>query len=139
MSFDKTAVTPTVTTNGAHHPAGPVPAAAYRNKTWREAEGQKETAVRLDYLPAPLAFPETFPEPISYDPARKLLKYRGLMFSGSYTYLRKLSTDPAYLAALDQLFIGTSCPASGAGRWLLVVAGVIVVALGVFGAVWFLR
>src|SRR5262249_27098270 len=62
--------------------------------------------------------------PIRYDPARKLLKYRGLMFSSSYRYLRGLSTNPAYLAAPDQLFVGTSQAASGRGRGGLGAAAV---------------
>lgn len=112
---------------------------AFRNKTWGEAEGQKETVASLDRLPAELKFPESFPEPITYDSGRKQLKYRGLMFSGSYTYLRKLSNDPAYLTALDQLFIGTSTANAPGGRWTVVIAAVVAVALAVFGAWWYVR
>jgi hypothetical protein len=74
-----------------------------RNKTWREAAGQPETAVQLPTLPAGVDFREGFPEPIAYDALRQALVYRGLMTHESYSYLRLLSGDPAYLAALDQL------------------------------------
>jgi hypothetical protein len=111
----------------------------YRNKTWGEAEGLKETSVLLERLPSELRFPEDFPEPITYDAVRKQLKYRGLMFSGSYAYLRKLSNDPAYLTALDQLFIGTSTTNAPGGRWTLAIVAVVTAALAVFGAWWYLR
>src|SRR5438128_1455530 len=78
-------------------------ASPHRHKTWQEAAGQRETAARLERLPDGLDFPEGFPEPIAYDALRQLLVYRGLMTHDSYAYLRLLSVDPAYLAALDQL------------------------------------
>lgn len=136
MSFEKALTTSTIRKNGTTVPPEPV---ACRNKTWRDAEGQKETVVRLERLPPGLVLPDNFPEPLTYDPARKLLRYRGLMFSGSYSYLRKLSGDPAYLTALDQLFIGTSCPASKVGRWTLLAAGIVAAALAVFASWWLLR
>ena len=136
MSLDKVDVASTRHANGKSPSQPGQPAEAYRNKTWTDSEGQKETSVRLDRLPPNLNFPESFPEPITYDSGRKLLKYRGLMFSGSYAYLRKLSTDPVYLAALDQLFIGTATTVSHSGRWFLMVAAVAAVALAVFGVWW---
>jgi hypothetical protein len=139
VAADKIVVTAVSQPNGSAKSPPEKPVAGYRNKTWREAEGQREATVRLDRLPANLNFPESFPEPITYDPARKVLKYRGLMFSGSYAYLRKLSADPAYLAALDQLFIATSCPGSKMGRWVVVLGAVVAVALAVFAIVWSLR
>src|SRR5687767_6224381 len=72
----------------------------WRNKTWGQAEGLKETAARLDRLPPGVGFAATFPEPIAYDEARKLLVYRGFMCQGSFNYLRQFSNDPDYLAAL---------------------------------------
>jgi hypothetical protein len=78
-------------------------ASPHRRKTWQEAAGQQETAVRLEQLPPGIDFPEGFPEPIAYDAARQLLIYRGLMTHDSYAYLRLLSADRAYLAAVDQL------------------------------------
>ena len=84
-------------------PLSPRRASAPRYKTWPEAAGQRETAAKLERLPPGLDFPEGFPEPIAYDALRQLLVYRGLMTHDSYSYLRLLSIDPAYLAALDHL------------------------------------
>src|SRR5438105_2318737 len=81
-------------------PRIPKRAAPPRDKPWRQAAGQPETAAKLERLPAGLEFPDVFPEPIAYDPRRQLLIYRGLMTHDSYAYLRLLSVDPAYLAAL---------------------------------------
>ena len=139
MQVDQVNPAPPIQQSGSSGPHSAPPSEAYRNKTWREAEGQKETRVRLDRLPPTLTFPENFPEPITYDPARQQLMYRGLMFSGSYAYLRKMSTDPAYLAALDQLFIGTSCNPSKTGRWLLMVSALAGVALAAAAVWWRLR
>jgi hypothetical protein len=106
----------------------------HRYKTWREAAGQREFAVELERLPPGLDFPEGFPEPIAYDAGRKVLVYRGVMSHVSYTYLRQLSIDPAYTAALDQLR-EASCQAygpkgqpssSGRGWWWLLVAVLLV-------------
>ncbi len=56
-----------------------------------------------------------------YDATRRVLVYRGFMSSGSYGDLRRLSTDPAYVAALDALYVGIAVPAGGrrAWRWLM--------------------
>jgi hypothetical protein len=62
-------------------------------------------------------FPENFPEPICYEAARKLLRYRGMMFHGSYEFLHALSGDPAYLVAIDGLYVGSSQPV-GERHWL---------------------
>jgi hypothetical protein len=78
-------------------------ASPHRGKTWQEAAGQRETAVKLEGLPPGLEFPEGFPEPIAYDAPRQLLIYRGLMTHDSYANLRLLSGDSAYLTAVDQL------------------------------------
>ena len=99
--------------------------------------GQRETAAKLERLPPGLDFPDGFPEPIAYDAPRRLLVYRGLMTHDSYAYLRLLSIDPAYLAALDQLR-ATSCrlcaqpalPHHSRRRWLwLPVAVLLLVSL----------
>src|SRR5262245_23738920 len=79
-----------------------------RTKTWHDAAGQKELAARLQRLPPGLHLPADFPEPLMYDDQRKLLVYRGFMSQCSYTYLRQLSNDPAYLVAVDQLYVGSS-------------------------------
>jgi hypothetical protein len=103
---------------GTLSPVGPVnPEPAWRNKTWREAEGQRETAVRLQRLPPGLTFPDNFPEPITYDPARKLLVYRGFMCHGSYQFLHQLAGDPAYVAAIDQLYQESCSPPRARIRW----------------------
>jgi hypothetical protein len=100
----------------------------------------KETAVSLDHLPPGIDFPPTFPEPIRYDLTRRALTYRGVMLNASYTYLRRLSHDAAYQAALDELYVRSAMPERAArawGWWLLlalVVAGVAALA-----ALWWFR
>src|SRR5690242_6979736 len=89
---------------------------SHRYKTWAEAAGLPETGARLDRLPAGLQIPEDFPEPIRYDPARKLLVYRGFMSSTSYRFLHSLSADRAFIEALDGLFMGTAYTGTGGAR-----------------------
>jgi hypothetical protein len=107
--------------------SGVSPGSTHRYKTWAEAAGQPETATRLDGLPKGVSFPDDFPEPIRFDPVRKLLIYRGFMSSVSYRFLHGLNSDPAFLAALDVLFLATAYAQAGQGRrlwpWLLGVAG----------------
>jgi len=74
------------------------------NKTWSQAAGLPETSARLEKLPEGLDFPEDFPEPIRFDPARKRLTYRGFMTSLSYRFLHSLSTEGTYIVVLDELF-----------------------------------
>jgi hypothetical protein len=120
------------------------PVIRHRYKTWREAAGEREIAVQLESLPPGIDFPEGFPEPIAYDAARKVLVYRGFMSHTSYTFLRQLSIDPAYTAALDQIR-ETSCQhygqkgntASSRPRWLWLLAAVLL--LGSLLAWWWLR
>jgi hypothetical protein len=111
------------------------PASTWRNKTWREAAGQRETAARLSRLPPGLEFPEDFPEPITYDPARKVLIYRGFMCHGSYQFLHQLAGDPAYVAAIDQLYQGSCAPPRSRIRWGGVAAAFLL-ALVVLAALW---
>jgi len=107
---------------------------AHRHKTWAEAAGLPESAVRLERLPAGVDFPEGFPEPIRFDPRRNRLVYRGFMTSNSYRFLHGQSSDLAYLAALDALFLDSSYTMAGASprgralRWLLGAAGAVAVA-----------
>src|SRR5262245_35990694 len=70
MSFDPIVLTSTTDSTRTTMPHIEPKTTAYRNKTWRDAEGQRETAVRLERLPPNLLFPEDFPEPITYDPGR---------------------------------------------------------------------
>jgi hypothetical protein len=98
---------------------------SHRYKTWAEAAGLPETGARLERLPAGVHIPDDFPEPIRYDPARKLLVYRGFMSSTSYRFLHGLSGDRAYVEALDGLFMGTAYAGTGGTRvwpWVLVGA-----------------
>src|SRR5262245_40928787 len=114
--------------------------AAYRNKTWREAAGQKETVARLERLPPGLTFADDFPEPITYDPQRRLLLYRGFMYHGSYIYLRQLSGDSAYLTALNEVYLTSAYEPSAHRAWpywlALVLTGALLAGLGAW---WWLR
>jgi len=100
----------------------------HRYKTWAEAVGLPETSARLRRLPQGLNFPDDFPEPIHFDEVRKRLLYRGFMANASYRFLHALSGDSDYVAALDQLYQGSSYalnPRSGIRRawlWLALVA-----------------
>jgi len=73
--------------------------------TWAQAAEKVEISAKLEQLPAGMAFGEDFPEPIQYDAQRKLLVYRGFMTTLSYNYLRKLSRDLGYIAAIDEVNI----------------------------------
>jgi hypothetical protein len=81
---------------------------AHRHKTWGEASGLPETCARLDRLPEGLTFPDDFPEPIRFDPARKRLVYRGFMSSASYRFLHALSMQSTYVTALDELYLASA-------------------------------
>ena len=103
--------------------AGNTPS-THRYKTWAEAAGLPEMAAKLDCLPAGVHFPDDFPEPIRFDPVRKLLIYRGFMSSTSYRFLHGLSADRAFMEALDGLFLGSAYAGKGGGRvWPWVLAG----------------
>jgi hypothetical protein len=135
MSFEEFTAS---TGAGPTQPGGPTPAAGpppWRNKTWREAAGQPETAARLQQLPAGLTFPGDFPEPIAYDPSRQLLLYRGFMCHGSYQFLRQLSPDPAYLIALDRVYQASSSGLARRRRWPVRAACALVL-LAVLAVLW---
>jgi hypothetical protein len=83
---------------------------AYRDVTWEKAAGQREIFVPLHHFPPQLKFGDDFPEPIRYDSAKERLCYRGLMYHGSYSFLRSQSTDANYLIAIDQLYQLSSNP-----------------------------
>jgi hypothetical protein len=77
-------------------------------KTWSEAAGLPEVSVPLAQLPAGLEIPEDFPEPISFDPQRKRLVYRGFMCAASFQFLQRLNPDWPYRDALYRLFMASA-------------------------------
>ena len=99
-------------TGSTHPPTGHV------GKTWKQAEGLSETIAPLEQLPEGVQFGEDFPEPICYDPQRKVLKYRGQMFHGNFTYLSSMSRDVRFYQALEVIFV-KSAKATPAKRWWL--------------------
>lgn len=111
------------------------------NRAWQNAAGKHETSAPLEKLPVGLALGDEVDEPVSFDEARKLLVYRGFMCHGSYLYLRHLSDDLTYLAALDQLYVKSAnqdLPGQGTNKVLLAAlasgAALVTAALG-----WLLR
>src|SRR5947209_1614945 len=78
------------------------------NAAWQKAIGTRETATPLAELPVGLVFGDDLDEPIYYDGARKLLRYRGFMCNASYVQLRRICDHPAYNAALEQLYLGSA-------------------------------
>ena len=86
------------------------PLPAYRDITWERASGQREISVPLHHFPVSIKFDDSFPEPIRYDTAKERLCYRGLMYHGSYSYLRNQCNDTNYLMAVDQLYSMSSTP-----------------------------
>jgi hypothetical protein len=91
-------------------------------KAWQNAADQKEVCARLRQLPSGVAFGDEVGEPIYFDAARKLLLYRGFMCQASYNYLHKLSLDPEYEAAVDQIYMASSTALMDGGRrwrWLV--------------------
>jgi len=106
MTFVKKSTTPANQNPAVSQAAGP-------SQAWQNAAGQHETAARLRQLPPGLAFGDNIGEPMYYDAARQLLLYRGFMCQASYNYLHRLSLDPDYETAIDQLYMGS---ASGGSR-----------------------
>ena len=110
----------------------------HRYKTWAEAAGLPETAAKLERLPPGVHLRDDFPEPLRFDPARKLLMYRGFMSSTSYRFLHGLSADLAFLDALDRLFMGSAYTGTGRARvWPWVLAGTASL-VGSLGLAWML-
>jgi len=105
---------------------------------WQRALGNRETVTPLAELPAGLVFDEALDEPIWYDAVRKQLRYRGFMCNASYVQLRRLSDHPAYIAALEQLYLGSAEEPSGSlGRTLLKIGAPLTVLVAVAGALVF--
>ena len=95
---------------------------AVPSKAWQNAAGQKEAAARLRRLPPGLSLGDEVGEPIYYDAAHQMLLYRGFMCQASYNFLHKLSLDPEFEAALDQVYMASSSVFTEGGRswrWLL--------------------
>ncbi len=110
---------------------GPAPP----NAAWRNALGTKETTAALAELPVGLVFDDALDEPIWYDRGRKLLCYRGFMCSASYVHLRRICEHPAYIAALEQLYLGSAMEEKRPmGRMLLGIAAPLTALLVVGGA-----
>lgn len=103
-------------------------------KVFQGAADQKEVSARLRQLPAGVAFDDQVGEPIYYDAARKVVLYRGFMCQASYNFLHKLSLDPEYEAAIDQIYMASSSALVEGGRnwrWLVLP----VLALGAIATV----
>ena len=65
--------------------------------------------------------------------ARALLRYRGFMCQASYNYLHKLSHDPEYETAIDQLYMGSALgDRRGSWRWAVLLAVALIVAAGIW-------
>jgi hypothetical protein len=94
------------------------PLLAHPGKTWKQAEGMPETVAPLESLPVEVEFGEDFPEPICFDPQHNVLRYRGRMFHGNFTFLSSLSRDVKFYRALEVLFV-KSAKATPAKRWWL--------------------
>ena len=87
-------------------------------KVYQSAVDQKEVSARLRQLPAGVKFDDEVGEPMYFDAARKLLLYRGFMCQASYNFLHKLSLDPEYETAIDQLYMASSSAlVDGGRRW----------------------
>jgi hypothetical protein len=109
------------------------------NTAWQKAAGSKETAAPLRELPVALSFDDTLDEPIWYDSARKMLRYRGFMCSASYVHLRRICCEPAFVAALEQLYLGSAMDeAKPIGRMVLRIAAPLAALLAIAGtmALW---
>jgi len=89
-------------------------------QAWQNAAGQHETAARLRQLPPGLSFGDDVGEPMYYDAARQVLRYRGFMCQASYNYLHRLSLDPEYECAIDHLYMGSAQGGTGRDwRWIV--------------------
>ena len=63
-----------------------------------------ERSVPLEHGPEDLVIPNSLKKRLKYDGGKKLLVYKGLMTAGQMRELRKLSSDPAYMEAVDKLY-----------------------------------
>lgn len=104
-------------------------------RAWEAAVGKHETSAALERLPAGVNL-SAVDEPIRFDATRRQLVYRGFMCHGSYLYLRHLSDDLAYLAALDQLYVQSAQRDSSRRGTAVLTAALAVVAAGLTLALW---
>jgi len=88
-------------------------------------------SVPLESKPADLSLKGVVAKNLKYDAEKKLLTYKGMLTSDRHRDLRKLSTDPAYLAAIDQLYAAK--PISTGNNLLSLL--ILLVLLGAFTAV----
>jgi hypothetical protein len=107
-SDQATAVTPTPSTDCSTSVA--------KKRTWDACAGLHEVQSPLTKLDSAVVFGDDYPEPIRYDAARKVLRYRGFMSHATYVKLAALSDDRAYQTALERLFVATS-PTAEAPAW----------------------
>jgi hypothetical protein len=63
-----------------------------------------EHRVSLPSLPSGIEFPADLQDRISFDPQRRELVFRGLMYKREYDRLFRLSRDLVYHEALEKLF-----------------------------------
>jgi hypothetical protein len=96
-------------------------------KAWENAAGQKESTARLSHLPPGISFSDAVGEPIYYDTGRQLIHYRGFMCQASYNYLHKLSLDPEYETAIDQIYMASAQGEDrGIRRWGILTVGFLI-------------
>jgi hypothetical protein len=99
----------------------------------------RESEIPLSNLDASIQFEGDYCEPIRYDAARRMLRYRGTMSHASFVHLQALSRDRLYQRALEQLFVASAMPpepSMQAGKWLAIGGLSTAVVVGVAGA-WF--
>jgi hypothetical protein len=113
--------------------------ALVRKRTWDACAGLPECEVPLAQLDSAVCFDDDYPEPIRYDAARRVLRYRGTMSHASFVRLHSLSRDRDYLRAMEQLFVASAPPlpvqslVGSPLTWL----GLAAVAVVIAAAAWF--
>ncbi len=84
-----------------------------------------EYSVKLEKLSESVVFPDRLRQRVNHDASRGRLSYQGFMTKCAYDELAKLTEDPDYRRALEQLFVKTSAevaPQSAAGGYAKVIA-----------------
>jgi len=103
-----------------------------------------EYSVSLKKIPDGLSFPLRLQERVSLDREKGRLTYRGFMTKCTYDELAKLSDDPEYRRALEQLFVLTSAEMSAAqpqrrGVWAAMAVAVVSTAAVLLLTLWVIR